>query len=321
MNTSQNLTIFYHSKIEKAVGATILSIILLLAFLGNLLTSLIFLRKPRLRTPTNISILFLSLSDILMAALVMPFSLASLIKGKWISSQEACAFSAWLMNVLLAVSLITMTCTAVIRYFCVVKSAFYLQLVKSKIVAVGVALLWLTYSLFSALAMIFASKGSVYDRRRIFCENIFSGNVADIFNYAGSSLMVISGLVIFLAYFIVFRFVSHHNQTVGSNLQQGNSSHIEEAKITKTLVIVVLGFSSCWAPAITIHLIYIFGGYQHDGQFRMPAFAILLQTLFIFAISCINPFIYGFTNRRFRKEYLELLRLLLPPKIVPAGGL
>ena len=82
MNVSRNSTLFHYSKTEIAVGATLLFIIMLLAFLGNLLTSLIFFRRPRLRTPTNISILFLSLSDILMAVLVMPFSLASLVKEK-----------------------------------------------------------------------------------------------------------------------------------------------------------------------------------------------------------------------------------------------
>jgi len=46
-----------------------------------MMTCLIIYRKPGLRTPTNISILFLSVSDILMAVLIMPFSLASSIKG------------------------------------------------------------------------------------------------------------------------------------------------------------------------------------------------------------------------------------------------
>ena len=117
-------------------------ILMLGAFLGNLLTSLIFWRRPRLRTPTNISILFLFLSDVLMAGLVMPFSLASLIQGKWLLSSEACTFNPFRILVLLGVTLTTMTCTAVIRVLCFVKRTLHQQYAKPKIVAVGISVFW-----------------------------------------------------------------------------------------------------------------------------------------------------------------------------------
>ena len=90
---------FLRSTTEIYVGAVALVILMLGAFLGNLLTSIIFWWKSRLRTPTNISILFLSISDIVMASLVMPFSLLSVIKGKWLFSSEACTFNALLIHI------------------------------------------------------------------------------------------------------------------------------------------------------------------------------------------------------------------------------
>ena len=80
-------------------------------------------------------------------------------------------------------------------------------------------------------------------------------NATNSINYSGFACTVILGLLIFLAYFKLFRFVSHHNHTVVSNLQQENPSHIKdrkEAKITKTLVIVVLGFAARWPPLLAI---------------------------------------------------------------------
>jgi len=76
---------------------------------------------------------------------------------------------------------------------------------------------------------------------------VYDGNeiVASILNYSSYALIVAFSSLIFLAYFKVFRFVSHHNHAVAGNLQQGNNSHIEEAKITKTVTIVVWG--SCLA--------------------------------------------------------------------------
>ena len=87
--------------------------------------------------------------------------------------------------------------------------------------------------------------------------DVYDGNeiVVSILNYNSLALIVAFSSLIFLAYFKVFRFVSHHNHAVAGNLQQGNNLHIEEAKITKTVTIVVLGFVSCCAPATAIHLI------------------------------------------------------------------
>lgn len=314
---------FLRSTTEIFVGAVILVILMLGAFLGNLLTSLVFWWKPRLRTPTNISILFLSISDILMAGLVMPFSLVSLIKGKWLFSSEACTFNALLIHVLLGVTLTTMTCTAVIRYLCVVKRTLHHRFVKPKTVAVFIAILWLLNVIVQSPPLLVSSGHGIYNPKVAYCYYFLpERDVGDTVNYTGVAAAVFLGLLIFLAYFKVFRFVSRHNRNVASNLHQGNTLQIEEAKITRTLVIVVLGFLACWAPVITIQFIDILGRYRY-GHFRMPAFAFLNQSICIFGCSSTNPLIYVFTNKRYRKEYFVLLSSLLPSgaQIAPAEEL
>ncbi len=79
--------------------------------------------------------------------------------------------------------------------------------------------------------------------------------VIETINFCTVAGAFIVAFVIFLAYFKVFRFVAHHNHAVASNLQQPSTLHTEEAKITKTLVIVVLDFVFCWAPALVIQFI------------------------------------------------------------------
>ena len=311
MDSSRNATIFNRSTTEIALGTVIFAILMLGAFFGNMLTSLILWRRPQLRTPTNISILFLSISDILMAGLVMPFSLASLIQERWIFSSEACTFNALLIHVLLGVTLTTMTCTAVIRYMCVVKRTLHQQYAKPKTVAVGISVLWLINIFLQVLTLFVSSGRGMHSPKLVHCLYLRKKDAANALEYSGFAGAFILGLLIFLAYFKVFRFVSHHNHTVASNLQQGNPSHIEEAKVTKTLVIVVLGFTACWAPVLAIHFINMLGRYQ-IRHFKMPTFIFLFQTICIFASSAINPFIYAFTNKRFRKEYFKLLRSFLP---------
>ena len=311
----------YFTTEEVITGSTILVVLILSAFIGNVLTCLIICKKPSFRTSTNISILFLSLSDVLMASLVMPFSLASFIGGRWLFPSEACTFNAFISYHLMGTSLMTMTCTAVVRYLCVVKPALHHQYVKPKIVAFLISLSWAGCGIVVGLTVFFTTTYVFYDKKRTLCIYSFPGKmVPETISFNVLTGAFILGSTIFLAYFKVFRFVSHHNHAMASNLQQPSTLHIEETKITKTLVIVVLGFVFCWVPATVIQFIDIFVYSQFD-QSRMPNFLFLLQTMCLFASSAINPFIYGFTNKRFRKQYLELLGHLCPsaPQVAPVG--
>ena len=311
----------YFTTDEIITGSVIIVVLMLSAFIGNVLTCLIICKKPSFRTTTNISILFLSISDILMACLVMPFSVASLIGGRWLFSAEACTFNAFIIYYLMGTSLITMTCTAVIRYLCVVKRTLHHQYVKPKIVAFAISLSWVGFSIIVGLTVFFTFTYALYDKNRTLCIYHFRGKVvAEALGFSILAVAFILGSIIFLAYFKVFRFVSHHNHTMVSNLQQPSTLHVEETKITKTLFIVVLGFVLCWVPATVIQFIDIFV-YSRFYQFRMPKFLFVVQTICVFASSAINPVIYGFSNKRFRKQYFELLGHLCPsaPQVAPVG--
>ena len=313
MNNSANSTLKgndkkaadYFTTDEIIAGSVILVVMILSAVIGNVLTCLIIYKKPNFRTTTNISILFLSISDVLMATLVMPISLASLVKREWSFSSEASTLNAFIIMFLGGVTLVTMTFTAVIRYLCVVKSSFHQQYVKPKTVAVGIFALWLLYAIGQAILQFLTSANGVYSEIRLYClPEVHVKVLIEVIKFTAPATALILSSTIFLAYFKVFRFVYHHNNNVAPTLQQ-------EAKITKTLVIVVLGFVFCWVPAIVIEFIASFV-YSQSVQFRMPNFVFLSQTICLFISSAINPFIYGFTNKRFRKQYFELLGALCP---------
>jgi len=115
----------------------------------------------------------------------------------------------------------------------------------------------------------------------------------------------------FTAYYKVFCFVHNHNQMVESNLQQGISRNIEEAKVTKTLATVVVGFIGCWIPTGIIQAVKKTKPFY---KIDVAAFILFLQTIFIFTSSTISPFIYTFTNGRLQKEYVRFLRNILPTR-------
>ena len=62
------------------------------AISGNVLVCWTVIKYPRLRNPANIFIACLSLSDVLLAALGFPLTLAVLLTGRWPFDKPACTF-------------------------------------------------------------------------------------------------------------------------------------------------------------------------------------------------------------------------------------
>ena len=79
--------------------------------------------------------------------------------------------------------------------------------------------------------------------------------------------------------------------------------NVEEGRVSKTLETVMVGFAFCWLPVCIIDYI--------DAVYRVPTLprqVYLTYAFLIYLSSTINPFIYGATNRHFRRESKVILR-------------
>ena len=296
------------SKQEIAAGVAILVILILLSFCGNLCAMFIFSRKLGLREPTSISTFFLSLCDILMAVLVMPFSLISMANGKWSSSPAACNFHAYIFTFLLGASFVTMALTAIIRYLCVVKPSIHHNL-KPRVTFLTISVMWATTLILTLIPISLGLAHGRYRRKRVYCQLDYSNETVykDIHIFY-LTVVALLALVILVAYYRVFCFVYQHNQFVTSNLQ-GASGSIEEATVTRTVATVVFWLGLCWAVTGIIEIRNI----PEDRRlFKVPGYIIFLQTMLMYCSSAMNPDIYCFTSRRFRKELFEIYRRLRP---------
>ena len=74
--------------------------------------------------------------------------------------------------------------------------------------------------------------------------------------------------------------------------------NVEEAKVTKRLVAVVVGFACCWLPIFIVDNIDM-----AHGEPTLPRPAYLTYGFLVYLSSTINPFMYCATDKRFRREY------------------
>lgn len=75
-----------------SVAAACLGLISTFGFVNNLLALVLFGRYKNLRSPINLLLMNISVSDMLVCALATPFSLAASTRGRWIAGRTACVW-------------------------------------------------------------------------------------------------------------------------------------------------------------------------------------------------------------------------------------
>ena len=268
----------------------ILSLVMILSLDGNLLVCFAVYKNPRLRCPSNYYIISLALSDILQALFTMPLSIVYLATGRWPFGTSLCYFSAIVKYSLSKISIYTMVLMAVNRYYKIVKPAKYQTTFKKRFIVITASLVWgisTTHALVAAFVI-----GS--DAKE------YQGFALCLIQYRLSAIPMLTLLMylphfpIVFCYWKIYSAVKEHNANVS-----WQSSNVEDVKVSKTLFATVVGFVSLWMPANCI--------YVYSVLSPVPRELALFATMLVFSTSCVNPFIYGFMNRAFKREFKKYL--------------
>ena len=303
------LMVFHNQRLSRELASRSMPIVVaetalvllvaLSAFFGNILVCLAIARNTRLRTPTNVLIFALSLTDITMSISTMPLTIGVLASGCWIYTKGVCIFQGSFPLTLAVISLQLMVVIAVNRYLCVLKPNLYRRvftLKKSIGFAVGVFLLACLPTL---SPLIYARKGYQFHPGKSYCAFAMEQNF--IFALCMGLAFIASPFVIMTCLYCRI-YCSVKNAVFpqqDSDCQPGNPQvHIQEVKVTKTLAAVLFGFSCCWFPIMIID--------QIDMNNRVPMLprrVYYMYGLLIYTSSAINPILYGLMRRAFRAEY------------------
>ena len=283
----------------------LLAVINVAAFSGNLSVCYAVYRNQRLRTLANMFIVALAVSDILISVCSMPFSVATLARGQWIFDTNSCRFQGVAMFTFALVSLHSMGVIAVSRYFCVVKPIKYIALFSKQRIFIYIAVVWCVALVGSVPPILFKNGGYRFQAGKAMCMYSFETNIA--YTAFIESVYIATPLtLIAICYAKVFYTVSRSNQVFShQNNPEQLRANVEETKVTKTLATVMAGFAFCWLPICIMDYIDAAG-----GEPTLPRQAYLTYGFLAYLSSTINPFIYGATNRHFRREYKALFKKL-----------
>ena len=305
---SSTVSVSHRDTVLVVVESTVFLILNIGAFVGNLLVCLAIYRNPSLRTVTNNFILSLALTDLFMAVFVMPFYTVSFMLNRWTVGETFSQIILWCLNSAGFISILNVTLLAINRYFRVVRPQMYSNIYSKKSSAWMAIVTWVVTLVLVGLSyLVLGVRFETSNINPMLKKFRFSNAVSLIYFMIISHLYYIVPIfVIVICYVKIYKTIRHHNRAGAPSTQEGNSAYgVEEAKITRLLTAVVVGFCLCYYPGLIFTTLNIFK--------LLPSAAVnylvSIRLIPVFTSSVINPIIYGFLNQSFRSEFLKIIRL------------
>ncbi|NWV33539.1 DRD5 protein, partial [Grantiella picta] len=307
------------------VTATCLSLLILATLLGNSLVCLAVLRFRHLRSKvTNLFVVSLAVSDLLVAVLVMPWRAASDVLGFWPFGAFCDLWVAF--DITCCTASILNLCLIGVERYCAIASPFrHRGRVTRRVASVAIALAWLLSLLISFIPVQLR-----WHKDREQPGSNGSGEEGSCDSSLGRTYAISSSLVSFyipVAIMLVtygrlcriarrqLRRISSLERTAG---RPGGDSPREtslknsfkkEAKVLQTLSIIVGAFVCCWLPFFVLNCLVPFCAAERrePGELRCVSGTVLSTFTWLgWANSALNPIIYAF-NAEFRRAFASLL--------------
>ena len=283
---------------------SLLVVLNILSLLGNVLVCLSVFRNPRLRTPTNIYIIALAVSDLLSATFVMPLGEIVLFSGKWPFGKTICQLHAFISLFVIYVSPATMSLTAVNRYVRICRSnVSYQKIFSQRKSRAWLASVWLFVACYIAIPRLADWQGFEFVPGYAQCSIKHLGERAKIVHYSFVLIvfLAIPLLATTICYTKVLKTIRQHNMAFNMRKSEPRIS-VQEIKLCKSLCIIVFTFMSCWLPLWVIVLLRRFFITTH-----IPRSVELLCMFFLYISNTINPVIYSGMSSAFRLEFSRII--------------
>uniref|UniRef100_A0A3P9HRU1 Opsin-3 n=1 Tax=Oryzias latipes TaxID=8090 RepID=A0A3P9HRU1_ORYLA len=277
-------------------------------FCNNLLVILLYCKFKRLRTPTSLLLVNISLSDLLVSVVGINFTLASCVKGRWMWSQATCVWDGFSNSLFGIVSIMTLAALAYERYIRVVHA----QVVDFPWAWRAIGHIWL-YSLAWTGAPLLGWNRYTLEIHQLGCSLDWASkdpnDAAFILLFLLGCFFVPVGIMIY-CYGNILYAVRMLRSIEDLQTVQIIKILRYEKKVAAMFLLMISCFLVCWTPYAVVSMMEAFG----KKSMVSPTVAIV-PSFFAKSSTAYNPLIYVFMNRKFRRCFLQLLGSRLCSKI------
>ncbi|XP_066553111.1 opsin-3 isoform X1 [Amia ocellicauda] len=271
-----------------------------LGFCNNVLVLVLFYKCKRLRTPTNLFLLNISVSDLLVSVFGVNFTFLSCIKGRWVWDAATCVWDGFSNSFFGIVSIMTLTALAYERY---------IRVVHAKVIDFtwswkAITYIWL-YSLAWTGAPLIGWNRYTLEIHRLGCSLDWASkdpnDASFILFFFLSCFFVPVGIMAYCYGHILY---TVRMLRCIQDLQTVQIIKIlrYEKKVAKMFLLMISTFLICWTPYAVVSMLVAFG----KKQVVTPTVAII-PSFFAKSSTAYNPVIYFIMSRKFRRCLMQLL--------------
>uniref|UniRef100_UPI00358F2CCA alpha-1D adrenergic receptor-like n=1 Tax=Myxine glutinosa TaxID=7769 RepID=UPI00358F2CCA len=289
------------SSVDSDASIPILLVFFLALFIsfviaGNILVILAVACNQQLRTVSNLFIINLACSDLLLASAVLPFSATWEITGNWVFGKIFCDVWAAVDVLCCTTTGICLCAISIDRYIGVKFPLRYPSIMTKRRVLLVLLAVW-TLSLLISIGPLLGWKEPV-PMNTTDCHITEEQGYA-IFSAAASFYIPIC--IILIMYICVYVVVWHQNKRLKKVIERERFSR--EKKAAKMMAVVVVIHFLCWLPFFVILLVDTF---VPEAQPSENVFKVIFWLGYF--NSGITPIIYPCASREFKQGYLRVIR-------------
>ncbi|XP_064631305.1 neuropeptide F receptor-like [Lineus longissimus] len=282
---------------------------------GNGLVCFVVARNPHMRTPRNIFIINLAISDFTLCVFTQPFNLLKLIYKDWFFGEFMCKFVPMFQGTNVFVSTISITAIALDRFQVIV----YPTKDSMKKVGSAVALIciWVISLLMASPLLIF---NVMEEFPGVYRYNMCIESTSLVFakgSYSIASMIVqyiVPIIIVSIAHAQIcnklkYRMVNQPrpgNVTTPSNQRRQEREAARKRKTNLLLLMIAVVFALSWLP---LNVLNVLLDYKKLDNLKNINWVLLISICHMIVLSsaCTNPMLYGWLNDNFKKEFIKVL--------------
>ncbi|KFO31280.1 orexin receptor type 2 isoform X1 [Fukomys damarensis] len=313
-------------------------IVFVVALVGNVLVCVAVWKNHHMRTVTNYFIVNLSLADVLVTITCLPATLVVDITETWFFGQSLCKVIPYLQTVSVSVSVLTLSCIALDRWYAICHPLMFKSTAKRA--RNSIVVIWIVSCIIMIPQAIVMECSTMLpglgNKTTLFtvCEERWGGEIyPKMYHTCFFLVTYIAPLCLMvLAYLQIFRKLWCRQIPGTSSVVQRKWKALQPAsqprgsapqaksrisavaaeikqirarrKTARMLMVVLLVFAICYLPISILNVLKrVFGMFTHTEDRETVYAWFTFSHWLVYANSAANPIIYNFLSGKFREEF------------------
>nr|XP_028573943.1 neuropeptide Y receptor type 6-like [Podarcis muralis]XP_028573945.1 neuropeptide Y receptor type 6-like [Podarcis muralis]XP_028573946.1 neuropeptide Y receptor type 6-like [Podarcis muralis]XP_028573947.1 neuropeptide Y receptor type 6-like [Podarcis muralis]XP_028573948.1 neuropeptide Y receptor type 6-like [Podarcis muralis] len=292
---------------------TAYAVVMLVGLLGNLCLIIIIRKQKESQNVTNILIANLSLSDIFVCVMCIPFTVAYTLMDYWVFGEAMCKISNFVQSMSVTASTFSLVLIAVERYQLIVNPRGWKPRISHAFW--GIIFIWAFSIVLSTPFFLFhqvtdepfrnlSSHSDIY-MNKVVCVEVWP-SLEERRSFTTTMLVFqyfLPLVFIFICYMKIFVCLQKRKGKV-DKIRENEVRLNESKRINIMLISIVATFGACWLPLYIFNIVF---DWNHEALINCHHNVVFTLCHLVAMIStCVNPIFYGFLNKNFQKDLASL---------------